>query len=95
MPSGALGATATYASLRSGAMHLSAIQKADVIVRILGHLGLSDQPRAPDPHDCEDRDPAAVARHPLLHPDGENAGTDGPVADPNSDWPMDSPHAEE
>jgi hypothetical protein len=29
---------------------ISAIQKAEVILRILNHLGLSDQPRAPDPH---------------------------------------------
>jgi hypothetical protein len=74
---------------------LSAIQKADVILRILDHLGLSDQPRAPDPHDCEDRDPDAAARHPLLHPDGEDPGTHWPVADPDGDWPMDPPHPED
>src|SRR5208282_6574200 len=53
-------------SVCDGAMRiLSAIQNAITVSRILKHLGLSTQPRAPDPHRCEDRDPDVAARHPL------------------------------
>jgi hypothetical protein len=89
-------------SVCNGAMRiLSAIQKAETIKRILKHLGLSTQPRAPDPHYCEDRDPEVAARHPLFHPGEGYRGTDDrgtddwPVADPDYDWPLDAPHHED
>jgi hypothetical protein len=81
---------------------ISAITQADVISRILRCLGLLYQARAPDPHDCEDRDLDVVARHPLLHPpaDDIDIGWDvapDPVADADSDdtWTMDPPHPDE
>jgi hypothetical protein len=80
-------------------------------MRILQHLGLSTQPRAPDPHRCEDRDPDVAARHPLFHPvrhDADHSGGDGddtgardtsgdewPATDPDYEWPMDEPHPED
>ena len=75
----------------------------ETIQRILQHLGLSTQPKGPDPHYCEDRDPDVAARHPLFHapPGDSDAGTDvsgagdWPVADPDYEWPMDAPHAED
>jgi hypothetical protein len=90
---------------------LSAIQNAVTVARILKHLGLSTQPRAPDPHRCEDRDPDVAARHSLFHavrqeheysdvgPDdltGQAApGDTWPDADPDHGWPMDEPHPED
>jgi hypothetical protein len=81
---------------------ISAITQADVIARILRSVGLLHQARAPDPHDCDDRNPDAVARHPLFHPQQEDAGDvrdvepDGP-ADVDSDdaWSMDPPHPDD
>lgn len=87
-------------SVCNGAMRiLSAIQKVDTITRILKYLGLSTRPRAPDAHRCEDRDPDVAARHPLLHPDAVDGGSQveswGPDPDPDSEWPMDPPHPED
>ena len=67
---------------------LSAITQAAVITRILRCLGLLYQARAPDLHDCEDRNPDAVIRHPLLYPPaddiGREAAPDSPVAEVDS-----------
>ncbi len=93
-----------------GAMRiLAAIENPKTVVRILQHLGLSTQPRAPDLHRCEDRDPAVAARHPLFHPvrpeaehsEGESddtaatSGDEWPATDPDYEWPMDEPHPED
>ena len=77
---------------------ISAITKHEVIERILRHLGLFDLPRAPDGHLCEDRDPTAAGRHPLLEenaPDGPAASDDWPAPDVDPGWPLDTPHAED
>ncbi len=75
---------------------VSAILKANVIVRILATLGLSQHPRAPDPHDCEERDPDIKARHPLLNPKtAADSPTDWSPIDPDPGWPMDAPHSDD
>ena len=75
---------------------MSAILKAPVIVRILATLRLSQNPRAPDRHDCEERDPDSKARHPLLNQErGADSATDWPPIDPDPGWPMDAPHPED
>ena len=93
-----------------GAMRiLATIENPKTVVRILRHLGLSTRPRAPDPHRCEDRDPAVAARHPLFHPvrpdtelsegaGDDTAATSGdewPATDPDYEWPMDEAHPED
>jgi hypothetical protein len=95
-----------------GAMRiLSAIQNAKTVLRILQHLGISTQPRAPDPHRCEDRDPDVAARHPLFYPvrpdeqhsecggddtgASDTSGDEWPATDPDYEWSMDEPHPED
>ena len=86
---------------------VSAITDVSIAKRILRHLGLFDEPRPPNAHDCTLKDPAATGatlflwpepsprhtpRNPQADPPGiEDAGEEGA----HSDWPGDPPFNED
>jgi DNA-directed RNA polymerase subunit RPC12/RpoP len=75
---------------------IGAITQLAVAHRILTHLGRLHLPRAPDRHDCEDRDPTLQAVHPLFHQKSDAHGSHT-VAEPHppDEWYLDPPHPED